>query len=119
MVKNMDVDLLGPDKPEERMPRTTLEEIEDDRLEIPPELEFIRDIPMKVSVELGRTEIKIKDLIQLYVNQIIEVEKTVGEPLQIYINGQIIARGEVVVINDKFGLRLTDIVNPMEQGLQG
>lgn len=118
MTDSIDVGLLGPEDPEEEATRATFEEIEDERLEIPPELEFIRDIPMKVSAELGRTKIKVRELLQLYVNQIFEVEKMVGEPLEIYINGQIVARGEVVVINDKFGVRLTDIVNPLEQGLQ-
>ena len=97
--------------------RAAFQEIEEQRLEIPPELEFIRDIPMRVSVELGRTEIVVKELLKMYVNQILEVEKMVGEPLEIHINDQLVARGEVVVINDQFGIRLTDIVNPLEQGL--
>ena len=113
-----DLGLLQPDEPDENKVKTTFEEIEDDRLEIPPELEFIRDIPMRISAELGRSEIQVKELLQLYVNQIFEVDKMVGEPLEIYINSEIVARGEVVVINDKFGIRLTDIVNPLEQGLQ-
>ena len=118
MTDSTDFGLLHPDEPEEENQRATFEEIEDDHLEIPPELEFIRDIPMEVTAELGRSEIQVKELLQLYVNQIFEVEKMVGEPLEIYINAQVVARGEVVVINDKFGIRLTDIVNPMEQGLQ-
>ena len=96
------------------------EEIEEDqKQEIPPELAFIRDIPMRVSVELGRTSIVVKDLLRIKINQIVEVDKMVGEPLEIRINNQLVARGEVVVINDKFGIRLTDIINPLEQGLQG
>lgn len=118
MTDSLDVGLLHAEEPEEEVTKATFEEIEDERLEIPPELEFIRDIPMKVSAELGRTKIQVRELLQLYVNQIFEVEKMVGEPLEIYINGQVVARGEVVVINDKFGVRLTDIVNPLEQGLQ-
>ena len=118
MTDSLDVELLHAGEPDEESARATFEEIEDERLEIPPELEFIRDIPMRVSAELGRTKIQVRELLQLYVNQIFEVEKMVGEPLEIYINGQIVARGEVVVINDKFGVRLTDIVNPLEQGLQ-
>ena len=118
MVDSMDIGLL-PEEPEgEEGTRATFEEIADDRLEIPPELEFIRDIPMEVSAELGRSNIHVKELLQLYVNQVLEVGKMVGEPLEIYINAQIVARGEVVVINDKFGIRLTDIINPLEQGLQ-
>ncbi len=118
MTDSLDVGLLHAEDPDEEETRATFEEIEDERLEIPPELEFIRDIPMRVSAELGRTKIQVRELLQLYVNQIFEVDKMVGEPLEIYINGQVVARGEVVVINDKFGVRLTDIVNPLEQGLQ-
>ena len=96
------------------------EEIEEDKKqEIPPELAFIRDIPMRVSVELGRASVVVKDLLRVKLNQIVEVDKMVGEPLEIRINNQLVARGEVVVINDKFGIRLTDIINPLEQGLQG
>ena len=96
------------------------EEIEEDqKQEIPPELAFIRDIPMRVSVELGRASIMVKDLLRVKIDQIVEVDKMVGEPLEIRINNQLVARGEVVVINDKFGIRLTDIINPLEQGLQG
>jgi flagellar motor switch protein FliN/FliY len=96
------------------------EEIEEDqKQEIPPELAFIRDIPMRVSVELGRASVVVKDLLRVKLNQIVEVDKMVGEPLEIRINNQLVARGEVVVINDKFGIRLTDIINPLEQGLQG
>ncbi len=119
MVDSMDVGLICPEEPEgEEGTRAKFEEIEDARLEIPPELEFIRDIPMQVSAELGRSNIRVKELLQLYVSQVLEVGKMVGEPLEIYINGQVVARGEVVVINDKFGVRLTDIINPLEQGLQ-
>ena len=119
MVDNADIELLHADDPDEASPpKATFQEIEDSGMEIPPELEFIRDIPMAISAELGRTKVQVRDLLQLYVNQILEVDKMVGEPLEIYINGEIVARGEVVVINDKFGIRLTDIINPLEQGLQ-
>ncbi|MFP6870836.1 MAG: flagellar motor switch protein FliN [Nitrospinota bacterium] len=101
----------------EKEERAAFEDIEDQRLEIPPELEFIRDIPVKISVEMGRASIVVKELLRMKVNQIVEVDKRVGEPLAILVNDQVVARGEVVVINDKFGIRLTDIVNPLEQGL--
>ena len=94
--------------------RRNAEEIEEQRPQIPPELDFIRDIPMRVSVELARTNILVKDLIRLSSNQVMEMDKLVGEPLEIFINDQLVARGEVVVINDKFGIRLTDIVSPLE-----
>ena len=112
------VDLGGLESEEiEEEERAAFEEIEEQRLEIPPELEFIRDIPVKISVEMGRASIVVKELLRMNVNQIVEVDKMVGEPLAILVNDQVVARGEVVVINDKFGIRLTDIVNPLEQGL--
>ena len=112
------VDLGGLESEDiEEEERAAFEEIEEQRLEIPPELEFIRDIPVKISVEMGRASIVVKELLRMNVNQIVEVDKMVGEPLAILVNDQVVARGEVVVINDKFGIRLTDIVNPLEQGL--
>ena len=117
MVESVDLGSLESEDVEEEE-RKAFEEIEDQRLEIPPELEFIRDIPMNISVEMGRTSIVVKELLRMKVNQIVEVEKMVGEPLAILVNDQLVARGEVVVINDKFGIRLTDIVNPLEQRLQ-
>ncbi len=118
MVDSVDLGSLEAEETEDET-RAAFEEIEEQKLEIPPELEFIRDIPMKISVELGRAEIDVKDLLRMYINQIMEVDKMVGEPLEIHINEQLVARGEVVVINDRFGIRLTDIINPLEQGLQG
>ena len=93
---------------------SSLEEMEEDRPKIAPEFEFILDIPMKVSVEMGRSRILVKELIQLSVGMVLEVDKLVGEPLEIHINDKVVARGEVVVINEKFGIRLTDIISSME-----
>ena len=107
----MDLGVLDDDP--DRQDRS-FEEIQEQRPQIPPELDFIRDIPMRVSVELARTNILVKDLIRLSSNQVMEMDKLVGEPLEIFINDQLVARGEVVVINDKFGIRLTDIVSPLE-----
>ena len=70
-------------------------------------LDFILDIPLKVSVELGRTQIIVKDLLQL--------DKLAGEPLEILVNGKLVGKGEVVVVNEKFGIRLTDIISPIER----
>ncbi len=117
MVDSVDLGSLETEDTEDEA-RAAFEEIEEQKLEIPPELEFIRDIPMRISVELGRASIDVKDLLRMYINQIMEVDKMVGEPLEIHINEQLVARGEVVVINDRFGIRLTDIINPLEQGLQ-
>ena len=78
-------------------------------------LEFILDIPLRLSVELGRTRMLVNDLLKLGQGSVIELTKLVGEPLDIMVNGKEIARGEVVVVNEKFGVRLTDIVNPLER----
>ncbi len=79
------------------------------------EIEFILDIPLELSVELGKTKMLVNDLLQLGQGSIIELNKLAGEPLEIYINRKLVARGEVVVVNEKFGVRLTDIVSPMER----
>ena len=78
-------------------------------------LDFILDIPLKVSVELGRTKILIRDLLQLGQGSVVELSKFAGEPLELLVNEKLIARGEVVVVNEKFGLRLTDIISPVER----
>ena len=78
-------------------------------------LDFILDIPLKVTVELGRTSIIIKDLLQLGQGSVLELDKLAGEPLEILVNGKLIAKGEVVVVNEKFGIRLTDIISPIER----
>jgi flagellar motor switch protein FliN/FliY len=80
-----------------------------------PDLNFILDIPLEVSVELGRAKIQINDLLQLGQGSVIELTKLAGEPLEILINQKLVARGEVVVINEKFGIRLTDIISPAER----
>ncbi|MBU2550744.1 MAG: flagellar motor switch protein FliN [Proteobacteria bacterium] len=78
-------------------------------------LDFILDIPLEVSVELGRTKMVINDLLQLGQGSVIELTKLAGEPLEILVNNKLVARGEVVVVNEKFGVRVTDIVSPMER----
>jgi flagellar motor switch protein FliN/FliY len=79
------------------------------------ELDFILDIPLDVSAELGRTRLLINELLQLGQGSVIELNKLAGEPLEIYVNGKLVARGEAVVINEKFGCRLTDIISPIER----
>jgi len=78
-------------------------------------LDFILDIPLRVSVEVGRTKILIRDLLQLGQGSVVELTKFAGEPLEMLVNDKLIARGEVVVVNEKFGLRLTDIISPEER----
>ena len=78
-------------------------------------IDMILDIPITISVELGRSKILVKDLLQLGQGAVVELEKTAGEPMEIMVNGKLLARGEAVVVNDKFGVKLTDIVSPSER----
>ena len=78
-------------------------------------LDLILDIPLSVTVELGRSKMLINDLLQLGQGSVIELTKLVGDPLEVLVNNKLVARGEVVVVNEKFGVRLTDIVTPMER----
>jgi flagellar motor switch protein FliN/FliY len=79
------------------------------------DLGFLLDIPLSISVELGRTKMLINDLLQLGQGSVVELDKLAGEPMEIYVNNRLIARGEVVVVNEKFGVRLTDIVSQAER----
>ena len=74
-------------------------------------LKMILDVPLKVSVELGRTKMMVNDLLQLGQGSVVELDKIAGEPMEILINNKLIAMGEVVVVNEKFGVRLTDVVS--------
>jgi flagellar motor switch protein FliN/FliY len=78
-------------------------------------LDLILDIPLTVTVELGRCKMLINDLLQLGQGSVVELTKMVGEPLEVLVNQKLVARGEVVVVNEKFGVRLTDIITPMER----
>ena len=80
-----------------------------------PNLQFILDIPLLVTVELGRKRLLVHDLLQLSQGSVIELTKQIGEPFEVLINQKLIARGEIVVINDKFGVRITDIISPLER----
>ena len=78
-------------------------------------LDFILDVPLKVTVELGRSKMAIREVLQLAQGSVIELSKFAGEPLEVLVNDKLIARGEVVVVNEKFGIRLTDIISPVER----
>ncbi|MDR6990852.1 MULTISPECIES: flagellar motor switch protein FliN [Luteimonas] len=78
-------------------------------------LDVILDVPVALSLEVGRTRMPIRSLLQLNRGSVIELERGAGEPLDVYVNGTLIAHGEVVVINDRFGVRLTDVVSPSER----
>jgi len=78
-------------------------------------LDFILDIPLQITVELGRAQMLINDLLQLGQGSVVELSKLAGEPMEVLVNQKLIARGEVVVVNEKFGIRLTDIISPLER----
>lgn len=78
-------------------------------------LDFILDVTLQVTVEVGRARMTIQDLLQLGQGSVVELEKLAGEPLDIYINGKAVARGEAVIVNEKFGVRLTDIISPEDR----
>lgn len=79
------------------------------------DIEMILDIPVQLTVELGRTKVPIKTLLQLAQGSVVELDGLAGEPMDVLVNGYLIAQGEVVVVNDKFGIRLTDIITPSER----
>jgi flagellar motor switch protein FliN/FliY len=79
------------------------------------DIDMVLDIPVQLTVELGRTRIAIKSILQLAQGSVVELEGLAGEPMDVLVNGCLIAQGEVVVVNDKFGIRLTDIVTPSER----
>lgn len=78
-------------------------------------LNLIMDIPLKVTVELGRTRMVVSELLNLGQGSVIELSKLAGEPMEVLVNGKLVARGEAVVVNEKFGVRLTDIISPTER----
>jgi len=80
-----------------------------------PNLTLLLDIPLEITAELGRARMIVNDLLQLGQGSVIELNKLAGEPLEILVNQKLIARGEVVVVNEKFGIRLTDILSPLER----
>lgn len=81
----------------------------------PLDLDFILDIPLQVKVEVGRTRMMIQELLQLSKGSVIELNKLLGENFEVMVNDKLVARGEVVVVNDRFGVRLTDIISPNDR----
>src|SRR5689334_9451022 len=78
-------------------------------------LEVVLDVPVTLSMEVGRARIPIRNLLQLNQGSVVELDRAAGEPLDVYVNGTLIAHGEVVVVNEKFGIRLTDVISPAER----
>jgi flagellar motor switch protein FliN/FliY len=81
----------------------------------PKNIDFILDIPMQVTVQVGSTKMVIRELLQLGQGSVIELEKLAGEPMEVLVNNKLVARGEVVVVNEKFGVRLTDVISAAER----
>ncbi|MEN2994889.1 MAG: flagellar motor switch protein FliN [Thermodesulfovibrio sp.] len=79
------------------------------------DIDFILDIPLELVVVIGRTKILVQELLQLTQGSVVALEKLAGEPMEVYVNGKLIGRGEVVVVNEKFGIRITDIISPQER----
>ena len=96
-----------------------LEELKEDRAHLTVDekrkLDTILDIPVTISMEVGRAKISIRNLLQLNQGSVVELERLAGEPLDVLVNGTLIAHGEVVVVNDKFGIRLTDVISQIER----
>lgn len=96
-----------------------LEELRDEKADITVDekrkLDTILDIPVTISMEVGRAKISIRNLLQLNQGSVVELERVAGEPLDVLVNGTLIAHGEVVVVNDKFGIRLTDVISQIER----
>ena len=85
------------------------------KMQIHNDIDMIMDIPVQITVQLGRTKIAIKNLLQLAQGSVVELDGLAGEPMDVLVNGYLIAQGEVVVVNEKFGIRLTDIITPSER----
>lgn len=104
---------------DEGVKRAELEELQDESVPLNPNerkrLDSILDIPVTISMEVGRSQISIRNLLQLNQGSVVELERIAGEPLDVMVNGTLIAHGEVVVVNDKFGIRLTDVISQTER----
>jgi flagellar motor switch protein FliN/FliY len=105
------------------MNETTLEELETSDASLASSiglgsevnLDVILDVPVTMAMEVGRTRISIRNLLQLNQGSVVELDRAAGEPLDVFVNGTLVAHGEVVVINEKFGIRLTDVISPAER----
>jgi len=111
-------ELQGKDKgkTQDRADRVPLDELtEDEEPNTNPDLDVILDIPVSIAMEVGSTSITIRNLLQLNQGSVIELDRLAGEPLDVLVNGTLIAHGEVVVVNEKFGIRMTDVISPSER----
>lgn len=113
-------DTPSDDEEEDAAQAVELEELQDEGKPVQidpngPELDVILDIPVRISMEVGSTQIPIRNLLQLNQGSVVELDRLAGEPLDVMVNGTLIAHGEVVMVNDKFGIRLTDVVSQSER----
>lgn len=93
-----------------------LDELRDEGVALDnPSMDVILDIPVKLSMEVGRSDISIRNLLQLNQGSVVELDRVAGEPLDVLVNGTLVAHGEVVVVNDRYGIRLTDVISPQER----
>ena len=108
---------MEPTMLEDPTPRASFESLTADATATATELnlDVILDVPVSLSLEVGRARIPIRNLLQLNQGSVVELERGAGDPLDVYVNGTLIAQGEVVVVNDRFGVRLTDVVSPSER----
>jgi len=105
-------------KPVQETPAAEFESLEDTSgglAEAEANLDIILDIPVTISMEIGRTQISIRNLLQLNQGSVVELDRLAGEPMDVRVNGTLVAHGEVVVVNEKFGIRLTDVISPAER----
>ena len=93
----------------------TFDELQDEASDGSVNLDAILDVPVTISMEIGRTKLNIRNLLQLNQGSVVELDRLAGEPMDVLVNGTLVAQGEVVVVNEKFGLRLTDIISPSER----
>ena len=101
---------------EQEVQKQEFEDLQDETNEaVSRDIDFLLDIPVEITVQLGTARMLIKDLLQLGQGSVVELDKLAGEPMEILANNRLVARGEVVVVNEKFGVRLTDIISPSER----
>ena len=100
---------------EDKAAAASFDELRDESGNDAVNMDAILDVPVTISMEIGRTKINIRNLLQLNQGSVVELDRLAGEPMDVLVNGTLIAQGEVVVVNEKFGLRLTDIISPSER----
>lgn len=116
-VDSIMADMAAQDAELEEASTVELDELQDESAPSSndPKLDVILDIPVSLTMEVGNTEIPIRDLLKLNQGSVLELDRVAGEPLDVKVNGTLIAHGEVVVVNDRYGIRLTDVISPQER----